>query len=194
MKHVIVLITALLLGAPTAALAEGGGANAASSAAPRLAADDTKSTPPLPATLSARRTALLPTVRAATPSGLPLALVDAVIIHESGYRATVRGSRGEVGLMQILPATARGIARTAGLGGVADLSNAQLVQYLSEPSNNLRVGLAYLSWCHARAKGNLGATIGCYNAGPGNMWRWEKIAITRNYVRKVENHMANAGS
>ena len=95
--------------------------------------------------------------------------------------------------MQILPATARSIARTTGISGVSGLSHAQLVHYLKQPANNLRVGLAYLAWCHDRADGNLGATIGCYNAGPGNMWRWERIAVTRNYVRKVERHMARSG-
>lgn len=142
---------------------------------------------------SARRAKLLPTVKAAIPGQIPLGLVDAIILKESGYNATARGSQGEIGLMQIMPSTARQIARKIGRGSIASLSDAKLRSYLSEPSNNLRFGLDYLSTCHKMAKGNIGATVGCYNAGPGNMWRWGKIKTTRAYVHFVRSHMANEG-
>ncbi len=147
----------------------------------------------LGATVAARRAAVLPIARSVKPGGLPLSMIDAIIIQESGYRSDARGARGEVGLMQILPSTARSVARNHGMPAIADMSHGELVSYLSEPRNNLRVGLAYLYWCYNRAEQDVGATIGCYNAGPGNMWRWESISITRNYVHHVRQHMARSG-
>jgi soluble lytic murein transglycosylase-like protein len=140
---------------------------------------------------SARRTRLLPAVRAATPSHIPVDLVDAIISKESRYDVNARGSSGEIGLMQIMPSTARQIARKIGQGSIAGLSDAQLRRYLSNPTINLKFGLSYLSTCHKMAKGNIAATVGCYNAGPANMWRWGKIKITRAYVNFVRLHMAN---
>jgi soluble lytic murein transglycosylase-like protein len=140
-----------------------------------------------------RRTRLLPAVKAATPRHIPVDLVDAIISKESQYDVNAHGSRGEIGLMQILPSTARQIARKIGQGSVAGLSDARLRSYLSDPSINLKFGLSYLSTCHKMAKGNIAATVGCYNAGPANMWRWGKIKITRAYVDFVRLHMANEG-
>jgi soluble lytic murein transglycosylase-like protein len=142
---------------------------------------------------AARRTRLLPAVKAATPSHIPVDLVDAIISKESRYDVNAHGSQGEIGLMQILPSTARQIARKIGQGSVAGLSDAKLRSYLSEPRNNLKFGLSYLSTCHKMAKGDIAATVGCYNAGPANMWRWGKIKITRAYVNFVRLHMANEG-
>ena len=128
-----------------------------------------------------RRSKYLALARRHKPAGLPIRLVDAVISMESGYRPNARGSSGEIGLMQIKPATARMVRSLTGVRGGS----------LSNPTTNLRVGMAYLHWCHKKAKGNVSATIGCYNAGPGNMWRWKKFAVTRKYVRYVRRRMAS---
>ncbi len=130
---------------------------------------------------SARRGKYLAMARQLKPSGLPIAMVDAVITMESGYRPNARGRHGEIGLMQIKPATARMVRSLTGVRGGS----------LSNPSTNLRIGMAYLNWCRGKAKGNVAATIGCYNAGPGNMWKWKKFAVTRKYVRHVHRHMAS---
>ena len=128
-----------------------------------------------------RRSKYMPMVKRLKPAGLPIRLVDAVITMESGYNASARGQAGEVGLMQVKPATARMVRSLTGVktGGS-----------LAVPANNLRVGMAYLNWCYRRAKRNLAATIGCYNAGPGNMWKWQKFAVTRKYVRFVQSRVA----
>lgn len=130
---------------------------------------------------AARRSKYLSMARQSKPSGLPIKLVDAVISMESGYRPNARGSAGEIGLMQIKPATARMVHSLTGVRGGS----------LSNPATNLRVGMAYLNWCHRKAKGNVSVTIGCYNAGPGNMWKWKKFAVTRKYVRYVHQHLAS---
>ena len=98
---------------------------------------------------------------------------------ESGYNAAARGRHGEIGLMQVKPATAQMVRSLTGVKGGS----------LSVPANNLRIGMAYLNWCYRRAKANIGATIGCYNAGPGNMWKWQKFAVTRKYVRYVRSRV-----
>ena len=84
-----------------------------------------------------------------------------------------RGSSGEIGLMQLMPAT----ARMWGGGNMYD------------PRQNMRVGTKYLHWCYKRARKNIGATIGCYNRGPGLMWSWSGNPITRRYVSKVRRMM-----
>ncbi len=128
---------------------------------------------------SARRGKYLAMARSMKPRGLPISLVDAVISMESGYRPNARGRAGEIGLMQIKPATARMVRSLTGVRGGS----------LSNPRTNLRIGMAYLNWCRRKAKGNVSATIGCYNAGPGNMWKWQKFAVTRKYVRYVRDRM-----
>ena len=86
--------------------------------------------------------------------------------RESAYNPKARGAAGEIGLMQIKPATARHI-----MGGK--------VGNLYDPRVNLTAGTKYLGQCYQMAKGDTAATIGCYNAGPGNMGSWRSIASTR---------------
>lgn len=142
---------------------------------------------------SARRAKLISVVKATKPASLPLGLVDAVISKESRYNVNARGSSGEIGLMQIMPSTARRIAKSLGQHKVAKMSGKDLRKYLTDAKTNVRYGTTYLAKCHKMAKGNIGATIGCYNAGPGNMWRWSKIDITNKYVQYVRRHMAGNG-
>lgn len=128
---------------------------------------------------SVRRAKYLPMAKSLKPAGLPIALVDAVITMESGYNPSARGRHGEIGLMQVKPATARMVRSLTGVRAGS----------LSVPVNNLRVGMAYLNWCYKRAKRTVPATIGCYNAGPGNMWKWQKFAVTRKYVSFVRKRV-----
>ncbi|MCF6199377.1 MAG: lytic transglycosylase domain-containing protein [Hyphomicrobiaceae bacterium] len=122
-----------------------------------------------------RRTgSLMATLRSVTPKGLPVRLAAAVVTIESGWRVNARGSSGERGLMQLMPATARM------MGARGNLYN---------PRTNMRAGTKYLHWCYRRAKRNVAATIGCYNRGPGKMWSWSKNSITRRYVSKVRRYM-----
>ena len=139
---------------------------------------------------SARRAKLISVVKSTKPASLSLSLVDAVIAKESRYNINARGSSGEIGLMQIMPSTARRIAKSLGQHKVAKMSGKDLRKHLTDARTNVHYGTVYLAKCHKMAKGNIGATIGCYNAGPGNMWRWSKIDITNKYVQYVRRHMA----
>ncbi len=113
-------------------------------------------------------------LRRVKPAGLPYALAAAVITVESRWRVNARGSSGEYGLMQLMPATARSL----GLRGNP-----------YNPTANMRAGTKYLYRCYRRAGGSVALTIGCYNRGPGLMRSWSKNRITRNYVAKVRRIM-----
>ena len=112
------------------------------------------------------------------------ALLAAVIDEESKFRADAKSSAGAVGLMQLLPATAKGIAiHTGGSKFVtSDLYN---------PEINVRYGAWYLH--HLLQKyGDERLALAAYNAGQQNVdtWRAEGKDIqfpeTRAYVDKVE--------
>jgi len=112
------------------------------------------------------------------------ALLAAVIDEESKFRADAKSSAGAVGLMQLLPATAKGIAiHTGGSKFVtSDLYN---------PEINVRYGAWYLH--HLLQKyGDERLALAAYNAGQQNVdsWRAEGKDIqfpeTRAYVAKVE--------
>ncbi|MCP4934310.1 MAG: lytic transglycosylase domain-containing protein [bacterium] len=123
------------------------------------------------------RGSLMATLANVKPAGLPLRLAAAVVTVESGWRVNARGSSGERGLMQLMPATARM------MGARGNLYN---------PRINMRAGTKYLNWCYRRARKNVAATIGCYNRGPGKMWKWSGNPITRRYVSKVRRYMGRS--
>ena len=121
---------------------------------------------------------LMGILRRVKPKGLPLGLAAAVVTVESGWRPSARGAAGEIGLMQLKRATARSF------GASGNLYN---------PAVNMRAGTRFLHYCYRKAGGNVAATIGCYNRGPGKMWQWNGSKITRNYVRKVRRMMGRKG-
>jgi soluble lytic murein transglycosylase len=112
------------------------------------------------------------------------ALLAAVIDEESKFRADAKSSAGAIGLMQLLPATAKGIAvHTGGAKFV--------VSDLYDPEINVRYGAWYLH--HLLQKyGSERLALAAYNAGQQNVdtWRAEGKDIqfpeTRAYVDKVE--------
>jgi soluble lytic murein transglycosylase len=113
------------------------------------------------------------------------ALLAAVIEQESKFRSDAKSSAGAIGLMQLQPATAKGIAiRTGGSKFV--------VEDLYNPEINVRYGAWYLR--HLMTKyGDERLALAAYNAGQRNVdeWRAEgggiQFAETRAYVDKVEH-------
>lgn len=132
---------------------------------------------------------------AARSAGLPEALVYAVIRQESLYRADAGSSAGALGLMQLLPETARITARRAGL-------RAPTRSQLLEPSHNVPLGSRYLVALVDRFGGETALATAAYNAGPNAARRWlpaqpleldvwvENIPYneTRAYVQRVAWH------
>ncbi|HEY3185459.1 MAG TPA: lytic transglycosylase domain-containing protein [Gaiellaceae bacterium] len=117
--------------------------------------------------------------------GVDPALLAAVIYQESKFDAEAKSSSGAVGLMQLTPGTAKGIAiRTGGSAfRVSDLRN---------PEINVRYGCWYLRHLY-RKYGEWRLVLAAYNAGQGNVDRWlheERgqipFAETRAYVDRVE--------
>lgn len=121
----------------------------------------------------------------AAEHGLDPALVAAVIYQESKFRASVVSSSGAIGLMQLTPATARGIAiRTGG--------TAFGTQDLFDPEINIRYGAWYLDNLFKKY-GSETLVLAAYNAGQGNVDRWRargqgiQFPETRAYIKRVEH-------
>jgi soluble lytic murein transglycosylase len=116
--------------------------------------------------------------------GIEPALLAAVIYQESKFDATAKSDSGAIGLMQLTPSTAHGIAlRTGGAAfRTADLR---------DPEINIRYGCWYLQHLF-RKYGDERLVLAAYNAGQGNVDRWRArgkrigFAETRNYVDRVE--------
>lgn len=112
---------------------------------------------------------------------------------ESLFMRDVRSSAGAVGLMQLMPATGRSVARTIQLH-YSGLST------LTDPDANIRLGTTYLGRMADRYNGHRVLATAAYNAGPHRVDRWlpeygaidarvwiENIPFneTRKYVRRV---------
>jgi soluble lytic murein transglycosylase len=115
---------------------------------------------------------------------LDASLLAAVIEQESKFRADAKSSAGAIGLMQLQPATAKGIAIRTG-GSKFVLSD------LYDPELNIRYGSWYLH--HLMVKyGDERLALAAYNAGQQNVDRWRaagegvQFPETRAYIDKVE--------
>jgi soluble lytic murein transglycosylase len=111
------------------------------------------------------------------------ALLAAVIYRESKFDPKAESSSGAIGLMQLLPDTARGIALHTG-------GNAFVVDDLYDPEINVRYGSFYLRRLLSKYDDERLA-LAAYNAGQANVDEWiaedEGIAFpeTRQYVDDV---------
>ena len=112
------------------------------------------------------------------------ALLAAVIYQESKFRANVESRSGAIGLMQLLPGTAEGIAIHTG-------GSRFRVADLYDPEINVRYGAWYLR--HLLDKyGDERTALAAYNAGQDNVDRWRargqsiQFPETRAYVDHVE--------
>lgn len=122
---------------------------------------------------SARRAEFMVKIQEMAPKyDLDPALVLEVVRAESNFNPRARSHKGALGLMQLIPATARRF-------GVKDPL---------DPMQNLRGGMAYLRWLLKRFDGDLRLTLAGYNAGEaavqrhGGMPPYEE---TRAYVGKI---------
>ena len=105
------------------------------------------------------------------------ALVAAVIYQESRFKPEARSEAGAVGLMQLLPETAKGIAARTG-------GSAFRVEDLDDPEINVRYGSWYLR--HLLDKyGTEERALAAYNGGQGNVDRGVMYPETRHYVDRV---------
>ena len=113
------------------------------------------------------------------------ALLAAVIYQESKFKADAESKSGAIGLMQLLPDTAKGIAVHTG-------GSAFRVADLYDPEINVRYGAWYLRHL-LRKYGEERTALAAYNAGQDNVDRWRRDGVgiqfpeTRAYVNRVED-------
>ena len=94
---------------------------------------------------------------------VPPEIIASVIKAESGFRKNAKSSQGAVGLMQLMPSTARFIAPKAGICP----ENLKL----EDPHTNILLGTAYLRYLMDKFD-DLRTVFAAYNAGQGNVSRW----------------------
>jgi soluble lytic murein transglycosylase len=135
-------------------------------------------------------------VAAADRRGLDPWFVAGLIRQESLFLPAIRSSAGAVGLMQVMPATGRELARRDGLRGFSP-------SMLTDPVVNIRLGTLFIADLLRRHDGAMPYALAAYNAGPSRVTRWlrlpdnghpdvfaERIPFpeTRDYVRIVQQN------
>jgi len=140
-----------------------------------------------PAAVAVTATARIPAAHAksvlaaAEKYNLSPLLIDAVARQESGYRANVVSRAGAIGIMQLMPGTAR-------LMGVTNPR---------DPHANIDGGARYLRRMLDRFGGDVALALAAYNAGPGRVERARgipRIAETQDYVRRILGSLSNAAA
>lgn len=129
---------------------------------------------------------------AAADTGVDPWLLMAVARRESAFNPHARSSVGARGLMQLMPYTARQVARELGESAPSEST-------LLQPDTNIRLGSTYLAGLLKRYNGNRVLALAAYNAGPHRVDKWltdaqmpydvfiESIPFyeTREYVQAV---------
>lgn len=141
-----------------------------------------------------------PTIDTPENLAVPRALALSITRQESEFDNFAKSSSGAMGLMQLLPSTARETAQKNGLGFDAE--------QLYEPAYNVTLGSLYLRHLVDVYDGRIPMAVAAYNAGAGNVHKWiqkfgnpnntdamvdwiENIPFyeTRNYVQRVMENL-----
>ena len=112
--------------------------------------------------------------------GLHSSWVFAITRQESAFMADAKSPVGAMGLMQLMPATAKETARRFGI----PLPSPQLAY---RPEVNIQLGAAYLSQIYGQFNGNRVLASAAYNAGPGRVRQWLRGADHLAYDVWIEN-------
>jgi soluble lytic murein transglycosylase len=126
--------------------------------------------------------------------GLDMAWVYGLIRQESRFMRSARSNVGASGLMQVMPATAKWVAKKIGLSGFT-------TDQISDVNTNILLGTNYLSMVLGDLDGSQALASAAYNAGPGRPRAWRStlpgtvegavfaesipFAETRGYVKNV---------
>ncbi len=118
-------------------------------------------------------------VDAARQFDVDAALVSAVIKAESDYNPRIVSHKGARGLMQLMPATAKRFGVTNSF----------------DPRENIYGGTRYLRWLLKKFDGNADLAVAAYNAGEGNVWKYDGVPPFRetvNYINRIAKHIRKA--
>lgn len=130
--------------------------------------------------------------------GLDPWLVAGLVRQESAFHPTIVSPAGAIGLMQVMPATGRQLARAS---GVRDFTT----QTLENAEVNVHLGTRFLAELFERYDGDVPLFLSAYNAGPSRANRWRRMpeaadperfteripfAETRGYVKNVTRNRA----
>lgn len=117
--------------------------------------------------------------KASEAYGVDRGLITAVIKAESGFDAHATSPKGAMGLMQLMPGTARGLG----------VSNAY------DPEQNVMAGTRYLKGLLERYNGDVRLALAAYNWGMGNLERSTSGNLpeeTRNYIARIMKSCSRA--
>jgi len=118
-------------------------------------------------------------VEAAKKFDVDAALISAVMKAESDFKLREISNKGARGLMQLMSATAERF-------GVLDSFDAKA---------NINGGAHYLRWLFDTFEGNANLAVAAYNAGEGNVWKYNGVPPFREtivYINRIARHMKNA--